>query len=472
MPADQERLGRLLNPRSIVVVGDKAPMYQWLDNQKEFTGQLYSVQVDPKDIAEIEKRGYTNFTSLLDVPGEIDLVICAVPRPVAPRIVADAAKKGVAGVSMFTSGFAETGEPEAIALQDKIVEIATAAGMPIVGPNCMGIYNRRLGVRFSAEQQQGEGGNVSVIAQSGTHSIGLSLGMQRLGIKVSRAVSIGNAAVLNEADYLEYLMHDDWTETIVMYLEGAKDGRRFFELLREATKTRPVVIWRGGRSEAGARAVQSHTGLLASSLTIWEAMVRQCGAIATASVDETLDVAAALAHTDAPRGRGIALIAMTGGQSVAITDQFSRAGFDVPQLSEGSYRQLAEFFNVIGGSYRNPFDAASTIGRESDNLRKILEILRQDPAIDGGVAIELGGGPNRDPKRLDTMLDLLEDYRTQTGQPVVTLMHEGGVMGGGVQAVMEGRQKVAERGFAVFPNFERGATALGRVVDFYASREG
>ncbi len=472
MPIDQQRLHRTLNPRSIAVVGDKAPDYRWLGAQSEFTGELYSVQVDPDDVAEIERRGYRNFSSLAEIDDEIDLVICAVPRAIAPRIVADAVQKGVGGMSMYTSGFAETGEPEAIALQQRIVELANADGMPVVGPNCLGIYNRRLGVKFSAEQQQGDGGTVSVAAQSGTHSGGLSLGLQNLGVKVSRAISIGNTAVISEADYLEYLMNDDWTEVIVMYIEGLKEGRRFFQLLREATLRKPVVLWRGGRTVAGARAIQSHTGSLASEMVVWEAMLHQAGAIGTGSIDETLDVTSALVHANASSKRGLALIAMTGGQSVALTDQFSLAGFDVPQLSDAAYAKLAEFFITVGGSYRNPFDASSTIRREDDNLEKILEILAGESAIDGGIAIELGARDfDTDPSQLDRMLDLLESYRERTGQPVIALMHEGGAGAGGVEQMVRARRHVLDRGFPVYPSFDRGAAALGRVANYYVSRE-
>jgi len=475
VPVDRDRLHRTLNPRTIVVVGDKGPNYQWLSNQHDFKGELYSVQVDPREVAEIEKRGFRNFSSLADIPGDIDLVICAVPRPIAPRIVADAVQRGVGGISMFTSGFAETGEPDAIALQERIVELATADGMPLVGPNCMGIYNRRLGVKFTTEAEQGEGGRVSVIAQSGTHAIAMTLGLQRLGIKVTRSVSIGNAVVLSPPDYLEYLRDDPDTDIIVMYVEDPKDGRRFFEALKKTVAVKPVVLWRGGRSPAGARAIQSHTGSLASAVAVWDAMVHQAGAIGTRSIDETLDVAAALHFTNEPASRGIALIAMTGGQSVAITDQFQYTGFDVPQLSEASYAKLAAFFTVIGGSYRNPFDAASTIGRESENLAKILEILAEDDAIDGGVAIELsarGPGPQGGDgmKRLDGMLDLLEAYRQRTGEPVIAMIHEGSAGAAPAEVMIEARRHVAARGFAVYPNFERAAIALGRVVDFYNAR--
>ena len=124
MPISQERLHQTLNPRSIVVVGDKGPNYGWLQRQKHFSGPVYSVQVDPVEVAAIEKLGYTNFKSLDDVPGDIDLLICAVPRQIVPRIVADAVKRGVGGIAMYTSGFAETGEPQFAEMQTKMVEMA------------------------------------------------------------------------------------------------------------------------------------------------------------------------------------------------------------------------------------------------------------------------------------------------------------------------------------------------------------
>jgi hypothetical protein len=143
----------------------------------------------------------------------------------------------------------------------------------------------------------------------------------------------------------------------------------------------------------------------------------------------------------------------------------------VPQLSEGSYQQLAEFFMTVGGSYRNPFDAASTIRREDDNLAKILEILAEDPAIDGGVGLELGARDlDSGAKELDRILDLLNGYRGKTGQPIVCLMHEQGGGEGGAEAMVRARRYVGEHGFAVAPSYSRGAAALGRVVSYYEER--
>lgn len=468
MAVDRDRLHRTLTPRTVAVVGAKGPDFSWLENNREFQGPLYSVQVDEKEIVEIQKRGFENYHKLDEVPDDIDLVICAVPRPIVPYIVADSIRKGAAGMAIFSAGFAETGEEEAAQLQDRIVELANEAGMPIVGPNCMGVYNRRQGVKFSDGVEQGEGGTVSILGQSGTHTIGAATMAQRVGVKVSRGISFGNAVVVNEADYLEYLRDDPDTEVIGVYLEGVKDGRRFFEALRETTPRKPVVIWKGGQTAAGQRATRSHTASLATPEASWNALMAQTGAIPANSIDELVDVLQALVHTAAPRGRRLALMAMTGGQSVAISDAFGRQGLEVPELAEETYATIGEFFNVIGGSFRNPFDMANTIGLAGDaaNLGRIMDALAGDPNIDAMVFEFSAGFFARmwkdQPERLDAMLDTLDGFREQTGLPLVTVMHGGAID----EEVIPIRDRVVERGFAVFPSFDRAALALSRVIRY------
>ena len=469
MAVDRDRLHRTLTPRSVAVVGAKAPDYGWLENNRNFVGPLYSVQLDPNEIAEIEKRGFTNYLKLEDVPEDIDLVICAVPRPIVPYIVADSIKKNVAGMAIFSAGFAETGEEDAAELEDRIVALANEAGMPIVGPNCMGVYNRRQGVKFSDGVDHGEGGNVSIMGQSGTHTIGATTMAQRVGIQVSRGISFGNAVVVNEADYLEYLRDDPDTEVIGIYLEGLKDGRRFFEALRDTTPRKPVVIWKGGQTSAGQRATRSHTASLATPMATWNAMIAQTGAIPANSVDEMVDALQALVHTTAPRGRRLALMAMTGGQSVAISDAFGRQGLEVPELADKTYETIGEFFNVIGGSFRNPFDMANTIGMAGDsaNLARIMSAVGEDPNIDAMV-FEFSAGffarMWRDqPERLEEMLTELEAFRDRTGLPLVTVMHAGAID----EEVIPIRDQVVARGFAVFPSFDRAALALSRVIKYH-----
>src|SRR3989304_4190338 len=222
------RLDRAFNPRTVAVVGDKRALgYLWLRSMSTFQGKLYSVQIDPNEIPGIEELGVANYPSLLDIPEEIDYVLCAVPRQVSPRIIADCIAKGVGAVTLFASGFAETETEEGVRLQAEIAETARNADLLLIGPNCMGIYNRRLGVRHSWEQPAGDAGNVGFISQSGTHCINFSLVGDRHGIRCSKTVSFGNAVVLDAPDFLDYFAQDAETEVIGMYIEGGKDGRRF-----------------------------------------------------------------------------------------------------------------------------------------------------------------------------------------------------------------------------------------------------
>jgi acyl-CoA synthetase (NDP forming) len=467
MIIEQARIARTLNPRTVVVVGDKGPTYNWLTNQKEFAGELYSVQVDPVEIAGIEERGFRNFTSLAEVPGEVDLVICVVPRNVAPRIIADAAAKHVGGVAMFTAGFAETKEPLGIELQSQIVQIANDAGMAIVGPNCMGVYNRRLGIRFGTGMEHAEGGNVSYVSQSGSIAGGITTESQAVGLQVTRTISSGNAAVVNEADYLEYLAGDPDTQYIGMYLEGMHDGRRFFQQLRDVTKTKPVVIFKGGSNAVGAQATDSHTGSLSTPPVIWEAMVRQAGGISVETREELIDTMAALVRAPVPRGKRMALLAGSGGSSVAIADAAGRAGLTAPPFSARSSAALGEFFVTAGGSYGNPLDMGSTVGMRgaAGNLARILDIVASDPAFDGAI-YQFGAFGRPDPERQQRTLDAIDAFRDRWGKPIMMVCP----LTTNLDAWQAATSDLVAHGYPVYPSFDRAARALSRVTDYWANR--
>ena len=469
------RLQRVLNPRTVAVVGDtRRRGYMWLRNMSAFQGKVYSVQIDSQEIPGIEELQVPNYQSLLDIEDEIDYVVCAVPRAASARIVADCIKKGVGGVTLFTSGFAETGEEEGIRLQEQISQMAKEANLPLIGPNCMGLYNPGLGVRQAADQAAGEAGRVGLISQSGTHAISFSMLGSVNGVGLSKAISIGNAVVLDVPDYLEYLAADPQTEVIAMYLEGVRDGRRFFRVLRETAAAKPVVVWKGGLSEAGARAIASHTASLATSTVVWDALMRQCGAVTTDTLDETVDTVKAFLHTKPGTGYRVGLMAMTGGQSVVITDAFVRAGLEVPRLTPSSYEELASFFNIIGGSYSNPLDMGSTIGWGADprNLERLLSILDHDEGVEA-IAMEVGSGfmfrrLQSDPGALDRLLEMLTAHRDRSAKPFVAIMQPGHLEG----LVAELRQKVEERGLPAYPSFERAAGALRRFVSYHRFRAG
>jgi acetate---CoA ligase (ADP-forming) len=463
-------LDRAFNPRAVAVIGDKRAMnYLWLRSQSTFQGKVYSVQIDERELPGIAALGVPNYPSLAAIPDEIDYVMTAVPRQIAPRIVVDCAAKKVAGVMFFTSGFSEIGDDEGKRLEQTMVETARAANMALIGPNCMGLYHPRIGLRNYTELPAGEAGTVGFIAQSGTHSITFSLAAPHHGIKISKAVSFGNAAVLDASDYLDYLAADAETQSIGMYLEGVREGRRFFSLLREVTPKKPVVIWKGGMTEAGKRAISSHTGSLAGPATVWTSMVRQAGAIPAETFDELLDAIKLLQFATPTTKTGVGLIAMSGGPSVVITDAFEHAGLSVPLLSEASYQELSSFFTVIGGSFRNPLDSGHTIGmgQTSDNLERLLSLLERDPNIDA-IVMDSGAGLvagqwQAHPKTLEGLLDTLTNFAARSAKPFLVVLQPFDREA----ALLQVREQFHARGLATFATHQRAARALRLATDYW-----
>jgi acyl-CoA synthetase (NDP forming) len=258
-----------------------------------------------------------------------------------------------------------------------------------------------------------------------------------------------------------------------MYIEGVRNGRRFVEALRRASAQKPVVVWKGGVTAAGARATASHTASLATSSDVWRGVLRQTNALPTETLDDTIDLLKALLYCKPATGTRMGLMAMTGGQSVVITDAFERAGLTVPLLTEQSYAQLAEFFNIIGGSYQNPLDMGGTIGfgGHSAHLERLLDILERDGHVDA-IAMELASGFmarrwQADPSSLESLLDLLERHRDRSAKPFLAVIHPGHLE----DVTARARARVAERGFAAFHSFERAAVALSRAISYWRSQD-
>ncbi len=468
-----ENLKRAFNARTVAVIGDKRMGgYMWLRAMKRFTGKLYSVQIDPNEIPGIEAMGVTNYKSLAEIPEDrIDYAVSAVPRQVAPRILKDCIENRVGSIGFFTSGFSETTEELGIRLENELKQSATAADIALVGPNCMGLYSPAVGLCNFPELKTGERGDVCFISQSGTHTINFSTQAPLRGIRLNYAASIGNVLMLEAADYLDLMADNPATKVIGMYIEGVRDGRRFFESLKHAAAKHPVAIWKGGMTEAGARATFSHTGSLATPAAVWDSMVRQAGAVSAFGLDAMLDVVEMLARGRAVTGRGMGLVAMTGGQSVVITDTFASAGLEIPALSDSSYEELKSFFNIIGGSYRNPMDAGGTIGGgtvHTGNLQRILDVLNRDPVIDA-IVLEIGTGfaaqrwaSHED--ELVSLLDKIASFASQSSKPFVAIMHQAQVPA----IVIHAQELARQRGLVVFDSFARAAAALRTSYDYWS----
>jgi acyl-CoA synthetase (NDP forming) len=466
---DREALDRAFNPRCVAVVGDKmATGYVWLRNMSTFTGKLYSVQIDPSELPGIEQLGVKNYKSLLDIPEPVDYVLVAVPRAVAPRIIGDCIRKGVGGVSLFTSGFAETHSDEGASLQETLIQMARDANLNLIGPNCMGVFNPKLGVRQDINQYHGQSGPVGFISQSGTHAIFFSQVGARHGLLISKSVSYGNGAVLNSEDYLDYLSDDDDTKVIGLYIEGVKDGRRFLDSLRRAARRKLVLVWKGGLGEEGYRAISSHTGSLASPPILWDSMVKQCGAVRIDNLDEMIDCMKTILYVNPPQGTRVALVAQSGGQSVVIADAFARAGLTAPLLSQSSYQQFASFFNTIGGTYLNPLDTSWHAPSIKDSIR-ILDILSTDENVDSLVAELslpfLSQIWDFYPPYLDELVSALADFKARCSKAFLVVTSAGQLE----EEALTVRNKLMDRGVPSFPGFDRAARALAKVAEYHRS---
>jgi len=464
LKVDFTKLDRAFNPRCLVVVGGN-PRGLWLRDQSNFKGELYSVQVNPETVKDIEASGIKNYTSLLDVPEPVDLVIVSVPREAALGILEDCIHKDVAAVHFFTAGFSETDTEEGIRLERLLAERAKQANLHLIGPNCMGIYNPKIELGQIVWPYTGFAAPVAFISQSGTHATTFGQQAHLQGIDINKAVSFGNGIVLDSPDYLEYFGQDPEIKVIGMYLEGVKDGRRFLTVLKEVSARKPVVIWKGGRTEAGERAIASHTGSLAVSQAIWDTAVRQCGAVKVASMEELIDTLKALLYLPPVRGDRVGIAGGSGGQSVAIADVFAETGLRVPLLTQKSYDELATFLTLIGGGYRNPIDTGNF--HNLREIKHIMEVLERDANIDNLVLLTGARWGMMETPKSD--IDALGNIREKSPKPVMAIVSFSTPEE--MRRARETTLQLQERAVPAFPSIERGARALKNVLDYYRHKE-
>lgn len=349
----------MANAKSVAVVGATRPdasgfagMFGCMRNFG-YRGRLYPVNPRLQDIDGI--KAYPNLSSLPEVA---DLVILSIPAPRVADVLKECAATGHKNIHIFSSGFKETGEEEGIRLHREIEAVATEGDLRVIGPNCMGFYvpkNRML----TWEDASTKVGPVSLISQSGGNAQDFSNYLTDVyDIGFAKSISYGNALTLDSTDFLDYLARDAETGIITMYLEGVKDGRLLLEQVKKINRRKPVIIYKSGLTESGARAVSSHTGSLAGGEKIWKAFFRQTGAVRVESLDEMADVAQAFHRMGKVRGKRVAVLGFGGGNGVSVADDCAKAGLELPVLSQGLIRKLRKRIPPAGSMIRNPIDAA------------------------------------------------------------------------------------------------------------------
>ncbi len=371
-----EQFNPLFAPQTVAVVGastkGNALPNVFIRRIREFgfSGDIYPIH---PVAAEID--GLTAYRSLADTPKPVDYAYIAVSAAQIPAMLA-AANGHVRFAQVVSSGFAEVDEGKG--LQDELAAAARTGGLRLLGPNCLGIYTPRGRVTFT-EIGPKEIGPVGIISQSG--GLGTDIirrGMSR-GLKFSGLVTVGNCADVTPSDLLEFYIADPQTKVIGMYIETAQDGRRLFDILRNAKAAKPVVILKGGRTQQGLAAAASHTGSLAGDDRVWVALARQTGCVLVDTLDQFIDTLL-IFQTLRPRLRAtqkVVLFGNGGGTSVLATDCYSRLDLNVAPFENKTIAALAELKLPPGTSITNPVDCpVGTLQQEDGRVaEKILDII-------------------------------------------------------------------------------------------------
>ncbi|TFG02012.1 MAG: hypothetical protein EU542_05870 [Promethearchaeota archaeon] len=326
------------------------------------------------------------YDSVLDIPYPVDTAYISLKIDVIPKVLKECVQKDIPWVIIFASGFSETGDEEGKQIEKELKKIIEGSNTRVIGPNCLGPYNAETGMKFSFTSPIGTPGPVSFMSQSGGHLTQLvDIGVKR-DLRFRYGVSFGNQIDLNCLDFLKHFHHDPGTKVIAAYLEsfGSADGHDFFNELKETTKKKPVIIWKGGYTSDGSRAAFSHTGAIASDFKLWEAMIKQTGATLVKDNEEfwnTIKTFEILFPKYIPKGRRAGIITPGGGNSVNMTDLFADNNLEVPHLSKESQEKLAEILPKENVNVKNPIDLGA-YGFVVDVFIKCIKIVVKDPNID------------------------------------------------------------------------------------------
>ena len=408
------------------------------------------------------------------------------PAPAVPAIVEECLAKGINAVQILSAGFREAGE-EGRRLEEQIARTA-ARGLRVVGPNCFGVYSPAGGLTIlPGADLPKESGPVAFISQSGGYAIRVPHRASGWGIRFSQIVSYGNACDINECDLLEYFSQDPQTRVITGYIEGPRDGPRFFRRLKEVSQTKPVIIWKGGLSQGGARAVNSHTGSLGGEEAVWDALFRQTGAIRVNSIEELIDTTLAFLYLPEYRGRRLTVIGGGGGIGVAAADACEKVGLSVPLFPPELQKKLTAIVPPAGASTRNPVDVGSP-GPRPQVLRSVLETVLTEGRVDMAIISELNmsmatpppgsaGNPAPDARFGANVAELSRipvEIKKRLGQPLMMVLP---VEANGPEdiRVEEARRQVVNyylgEGIPVFLTLERAVKALSNVISYYERRD-
>lgn len=456
---------QLFNPRSIALIGatDKS-RWSWsiFGNLQlhAFAGPVYLV--NPRGIPV---HGQPSYTSVADLPGPVDLAFVMVPTSAVLPVLAEVADQGIPSVVLLTSGFAEVGA-EGAELERQVVDLARRRGLTILGPNGNGYINAAAGITPYGLPIDKPllSGPVGVVLQSGALASSVLTFAQSRNVGVSLLVSMGNESMVSMTDVMRYLIDDEATRVIALFIESVRRPDEFLALAREAlAKGKPVVAIKVGRSQAGARVARAHTGSLVGDDAVVDAVFRQNGVIRVDSLEDLIITAGLLAETGPLPGSRFGFITASGGASEIIADRAEDEGIEIPEFAADTVERLRQVVPSFAAT-QNPVDVTGYILINRDLMRNALAAVQDDPGLDALVLVsDLPRTAPPDPAPVIEMFRHSSEALRHTAKPVI-------VMGNTLTDITPfGRDVASQTGYpGVLGGIHHGLTALGRAVRWSA----
>ncbi len=457
-PSDptQRAIHRMLNPRSIAVVG--------ATERQQYGGRFLKLALRGSDRVRVypvnpryeELMGVRCYPSVKDLPESPDLVGIVVPHDRVMDVLKDSAERGANSAVVISAGFAERGVAEREDLQRRVGDFARTSGVRVCGPNCIGLLNLKSNIYATAYTKPAlcGAGPIALVSQSGGNAFGPLLSRaEDWGIGYSYVVSTGNEADLESTDFIRYLLDDVDTRVIACYIEGFKDARKFLEVARLAQERgKPIVMIKVGRSSFGTKAAISHTAALTGSDAVHDAVFKQYGVIRVDDYDGLIEVSQMLGLNPAPKNEGVAAVSHSGGITTQLADKFGEAGLSLPDLSEGGLAGLNDILKGFGWA-ANPADV--TGNANSANFAQIMDLLIEEPDV-GTLVVASGGG--------DSQAQQVIDLRAKTDKAMAFLWTAS-------HSATAGLGLLKESDIPVYYQPGRLALSIRALLEYYPQRE-
>ena len=400
-------IGNIFHPGSIAFIGASSIFGKWGQSLPAnllahgYKGDVYLINSKGG-----RQWGRPVYKSISEVPGPVDLAVVTVPAALVRGLIQDLQQKGVKSVLLISSGFSETGEDGKI-LENQLLQDAREAGIVFLGPNTMGIQNPHANIILTGVHVAPKPGSTALISQSGNMGVQLLSFADSQGLGIRAFGGSGNEAMVAIEDFMEAFEVDELTRTVLLYLESVKDGKRFFESARRVGRKKPVIVLKGGRTEAGDRAAASHTGAMAADFKLFEALCRQSGVVSVRQPAEMLDASMVFSSLPMPQGRRVAIMTLGGGWGVVTSDLCSDQKLLVEPLSDEIVAQLDGMLPPYW-SRTNPVDL---VGENDLELpMKAIEVLAAWDGCDAIIHLGISGREYL----LETMLESITVVDAET----------------------------------------------------------